>query len=316
MAQSVQSSGGLMLKVGMDLNHSSMQNEFYKVMNKLQKDATIDMAIKVDNDEFTKAVEHFEDEMGNIIEVTNIFSRSWGNVQREITNIQTPLDRLNAATKSQKTNTDKLSLSQQNLNTHIKQSVSLFQDFTNTFLKMAKFNTINLIYDGLITKMSEAIEITNDFDKAMTEFKKVTDTSNLSLSAYTETLGQLGEVTGRSATQMLEAATEFSKGGFTADESAKLAQVATLYQNIADAEISAGEAASFIISQMKAFDIEADKATTILDKVNEVSNNYSVSSTDIASALTKQSASLAAYGNDLNESIALNAIILGQLKQL
>ena len=47
-----------------------------------------------------------------------------------------------------------------------------------------------------------------------------------------------------------------------------------------------------------------------------MSNNFAVSSTDIASALTKQSASLSAYGNDLNKSIALNAIILGQLKQL
>lgn len=36
-----------------------------------------------------------------------------------------------------------------------------------------------------------------------------------------------------------------------------------------------------------------------------MSNNFAVSSTDIASALTKQSASLAAYGNDINQAIAL-----------
>lgn len=104
---------------------------------------------------------------------------------------------------------------------------------------------------------------------------------------------------------MLESATEFSKGGYDAETSAQLAQVASLFQNIADSELSAGDAASFIISQMKAFDIEANQATSILDKVNEVSNNFAVSSTDITSALTKQSASLAAYGNDLNKSIAL-----------
>ena len=107
---------------------------------------------------------------------------------------------------------------------------------------------------------------------------------------------------------MLQSATEFSKAGFTPEESAQLAQVASLYQNIADAEISAGEAASFITSQIKAFKdygVEANNATQVIDKLNEVSNNFSVSSTDIASALTKQSASLAAYGNDLNSSIAL-----------
>ena len=69
---------------------------------------------------------------------------------------------------------------------------------------------------------------------------------------------------------MLESATEFSKAGFTPDDSARLAQVSSLFQNIADSEVSAGDAASFIISQMKAFNIEANDATSILDKVNEV----------------------------------------------
>lgn len=69
---------------------------------------------------------------------------------------------------------------------------------------------------------------------------------------------------------MLESATEFSKGGYDAETSAQLAQVSSLFQNIADSELSAGDSASFIISQMKAFNIEANQATSILDKVNEV----------------------------------------------
>ena len=75
---------------------------------------------------------------------------------------------------------------------------------------------------------------------------------------------------------MLEASTEFSKSGYDAQTSAQLAQTATLFQNIADSEVSAGDAASFIISQMKAFGIEANDAVSILDKVNETSNNFSV----------------------------------------
>ena len=78
-----------------------------------------------------------------------------------------------------------------------------------------------------------------------------------------------------------------------------------LYQNIADAELSAGDAASYIISQMKAFNITADNATEIIDKTNEVSNNFAVSSSDISSALTKSASSLATYGNTIDETIAL-----------
>ena len=69
---------------------------------------------------------------------------------------------------------------------------------------------------------------------------------------------------------MVSAATEFSKSGFGAEDSAKLAQVSSLYQNIADAEISAGEAASYVVSQMKAFNIGVEDAISIIDKTNEV----------------------------------------------
>ena len=69
---------------------------------------------------------------------------------------------------------------------------------------------------------------------------------------------------------MVEASTEFSKSGFSAEDSAKLAQVSELYRNIADDALTAGEASSYVISQMKAFNISVDDAMEIIDKTNEV----------------------------------------------
>lgn len=302
MAQAGINSNGYVLNIGTTIDKGQIKQakaELDKFRADVEKNGKINLTITYDKAKGVKTqIEQLKTATGEYATVVSKLN-SQGQVLEQV------ITRVGRSSNNATSGINSLNQAQQNLNNSTKCSISVFQDFTNTFLKMAKFNTINLIYDGLINKMSEAIEITNEFDKAMTEFKKVTDTSNLSLSAYTETLGELGELTARSATQMLEAATEFSKGGFTPEESAKLAQVATLYQNIADAEISAGDAASFIISQMKAFGVEANNATSILDKVNEVSNNFAVSSTDISSALTKQSASLAAYGNDLNESIAL-----------
>lgn len=63
---------------------------------------------------------------------------------------------------------------------------------------------------------------------------------------------------------------EFIKSGYSEEDSATLARVATLYQNIADSEMTAGDSASFVISQMKAFGIEASDAESVIDKVNEV----------------------------------------------
>lgn len=80
---------------------------------------------------------------------------------------------------------------------------------------------------------------------------------------------------------MVESATEFKKSGFTESESANLALVAEMYRNIADEEITAGESANFIISQMKAFNLTAENSEHIINAVNNVSNNMAVSSADL-----------------------------------
>lgn len=104
---------------------------------------------------------------------------------------------------------------------------------------------------------------------------------------------------------MVEGATNFKKSGYSEEDSASLARIAALYQNIADEQISAGDSADFIISQMKAFNIEASDAESIINKVNEVSNNYAVSSTDLAKGLKLVSAALSVGGNSLDEVLGL-----------
>ena len=91
----------------------------------------------------------------------------------------------------------------------------------------------------------------------------------------------MGGQVARTGSEMVEAATEFKKNSFSDEDSASLALVSTMYQNIADEAISAGDSASFLIAMMKAFNVEAKDATGIIDAVNEVSNNFAVSSSDI-----------------------------------
>ena len=110
---------------------------------------------------------------------------------------------------------------------------------------------------------------------------------------------------------MVDAASEFKKSGFSDEDSATLAGVSAMFQNVADDAISAGDSAGFIIAQMKAFNIEAENATHIIDAVNAVSNNYAVSSSDLANNLGKVSSALAVGGNSFEETLGLT---LGQVK--
>lgn len=119
---------------------------------------------------------------------------------------------------------------------------------------------------------------------------------------------------------MIEAATEFRKNSFNDQDSATLAKVASVYQNVADEAISAGDSASFIISQMKAFNIASQDAQHIIDAVNETSNRFAVSSSDVATALTKTSSAMGVLGNDFNQTIGLvvagTEILTGQASKV
>ncbi|PNX47347.1 MAG: phage tail tape measure protein [Thermoplasmata archaeon M9B1D] len=153
--------------------------------------------------------------------------------------------------------------------------------------------------------MSEAVSAVKELDDAQTDMKKVSDLNGEALDNYTEKLGELGDAVYRSKTEMLEASVIFKQGGFSEEESAQLSQIANLYENIADKEVSAADSASFLISQIKAFNIPAENAITILDQVNQVSNEYASSTTDLSTALTKNASVFATYGNDMNEALGL-----------
>ena len=185
-------------------------------------------------------------------------------------------------------------------------------NFRGTLVKIAEFQIINGILNAFVNAVTDAINSVHDFDDALTDFKKVSDLTGGSLQDYTQKLADLGEATGRTMTEMVQAATLFKQAGYSDDDSAQLAKAATMLQNISDEEISAADASSFIISQLKAFSTElgavgdvGDQTMKVMDSLNEVSNNYAVSSSDLEDGLQNVSATMASGGNTMEQTIGM-----------
>jgi TP901 family phage tail tape measure protein len=153
--------------------------------------------------------------------------------------------------------------------------------------------------------MASTIDVVKDFDDALTEFKKVSDLSGQALNDYAKQLGELGSTVARSTTEMVQGASAFRKMGFSDEDSAKLAQTNAMFQNIADSEMSAGESAKILIGTMKGFGYNVDQMQDIVDVINEVSNSFSISSTDISDGLANVSAVASTAGNSLEETTAM-----------
>ena len=178
--------------------------------------------------------------------------------------------------------------------------------------KVIQFGATTAVIRGVTSGMGDMVRQVFELDKSLTEFKKVSTLSGKALEDYTNQAYEAGKQTAKTGVEMLDAATQFKKMGYDEKTSLQLATTATMFQNIADAEISAGDAALFINSQMKAFSgefsrmsTEGEKAQKVIDSVNEVANNYAVGSNDLQQALTKTSAAMGTFGNSFDQTLGI-----------
>lgn len=178
------------------------------------------------------------------------------------------------------------------------------------------FNAANEVFRTTIDVITSMVDQVYELDGALTEFRKVSDLSGQSLEEYTDYLSQLGLTVGRTTSEMLEAATEFRKNGFNDSDAAMLGQIAAMYQNVSDEAISAGDSASFIISQLIAFNMEADDATHIIDAVNETANQFSVSSGELARGLGIVASTSSAMGNSMEQTLGMLTAISEQTRNV
>lgn len=105
-------------------------------------------------------------------------------------------------------------------------------------------------------------------------------------------------------TDVIGATAEFSRLGYSLDESSILGDAAVKYLNVSE-YTNIEDAAQSIVSTMQAFGIAAEDVGSIVDKFNEIGNNYAISSEGLGEAMQRSAASLALAGNTLDESLAL-----------
>ncbi len=175
----------------------------------------------------------------------------------------------------------------------------LFQTHFKTQFVMGMINSVQRGLRDIVTQVSEV-------DKAMTELKKVTEQTD---SGYDNILNQSSRTATEIGTQVndvVSATADFLRLGFEVPESQGLAKAALMYKNIGYGINTVEDATESLTSTIKAFDdIDGADAMEVIDKFNEVGNNYAIGSAGIGEALKRSASSLATANNDLDQSIAL-----------
>lgn len=199
----------------------------------------------------------------------------------------------------------KIRLFEQELIQAGKHSRSLWSELSNNVQKMASWMVLGGVIAGIMRGVTGLYDAVLDLDSAMVELKKVTDETDATYNKFLSTAADKAVEIGTSYSDFVNSAADFARLGYDINDATNLAEVANIYSVVGDEIKDINTATSSIISTMKAFGIEASDAMIIVDKFNEVGNNFAISSGGIGDAMQRSAASLAAANNTIDESIAL-----------
>jgi TP901 family phage tail tape measure protein len=160
--------------------------------------------------------------------------------------------------------------------------------------------------------MQDSIKTIVLVDSQMTQLIRVMnqDTNfNKMLSKSINLANQLGQ----SVTAVNEAMISFARMGFDENQVVELAKSAVLAQNIS--EMSSTEATNALTAAMTVFNITAEDSIGIIDRINEIDNNFAVTSQNLAIALTKAGSSAKTFGVSMESLLGNSTAIMAATRE-
>ena len=190
-------------------------------------------------------------------------------------------------------------------------TLSVFDRFKNKFKEYMSYLSAAEIFMWAEQGLRDMFEQVKLIDSAMTELKKVTDETDAAYSQFLSNAADKAKEIGTTIDGLVSSTADFARLGYDFKDAQGLAEVANIYAVVGD-EIEGVEGATeSLISTMTAFKDEmngmsnTDFAMSIIDKFNEIGNNFAISSGGIGEALERSASSLMAANNTIDESIAL-----------
>lgn len=155
-------------------------------------------------------------------------------------------------------------------------------------------------------QLKQGIRYIKEIDDALTELKKVTNETTETYDKFLKTAAKTADKTGSTMTNIISSTADWVKLGNTLADATSLAETTSVLLNVSEFE-SIDSATSALVSTMQAFGYAAKDSMSIVDVMNEIGNNYAVSSDGIATALQDSASSLVTANNSYEEAVAMIA---------
>lgn len=176
----------------------------------------------------------------------------------------------------------------------------------NKFKSIAQYLISMAGYQEIIQQIRKGIQYVKEIDYALTELKKVTDETDETYAKFLKTMSQTGAEVGATVKDLTNMAANWARLGYSIQEAGELAKSTAVLLNVSEFT-DADTASEALISTIQAYGYAAEDSMHVVDVLNEIGNNFAISSDGLATALQDSASSLMAAGNNLEQSVAMVA---------
>mgnify|MGYP004648382065 CR=1 FL=1 len=157
----------------------------------------------------------------------------------------------------------------------------------------------------MIAALKDVVKEVVALDTALVELNKVADLTDNQTKQLTERAFRLAEQVGQTGLEAINAITEVRRAGFTLAESEEVAKYALMLTNVAEGITDAGDAAQILISILKGTGAEVSYANTLLDEMNEISNNSAIAFDALAHMTQRIAGTMHTLGASTEQTMSL-----------
>lgn len=173
----------------------------------------------------------------------------------------------------------------------------------------SRFNTaiqqqIAYLFDlnTAISAVRSGIENVIKLDDAITEMRKVSDESLSSLQEYQKQSFDIADQVGTTSYQLENSTADWMRLGESFSQAKESAKTSNVLLNVSEFD-NISDATTALVSASQAY--QNISKMGIVDKLNNIGNNFSISTDQLASGLQNAGAVLSTQGNDIDEALAL-----------
>lgn len=141
-----------------------------------------------------------------------------------------------------------------------------------------------------------------EIDTLLTDINRVMDISSEGLTNMLDAAIEASDELSSKLTDVLHLMGEFARiGDYTQDELVDMASTAQVLTNISD--LDAQGSFDALVSTMMNYNIEAERSIEIADKLNEVDNQFAITTKDLAEGIQRSASTAKTFGVELDTLI-------------